>query len=62
MAGKDTFLTESVVKALNHWDAFDGAPKSKADRQKVQDAFNEWHRATSRPYCQLSMILAASVD
>jgi 3-methyladenine DNA glycosylase Tag len=29
---------------------------------KVQDVFNAWHRATSRPYCQLSMILAASVD
>jgi hypothetical protein len=28
----------------------------------VQDVFSAWHRATSRPYCQLSMILAASVD
>jgi 3-methyladenine DNA glycosylase Tag len=63
MVGKDTFvLTEAVIKALNHWDAFDGTPKSKADRQKVQDAFNTWHRGTSRPLCQLSMILAASVD
>jgi 3-methyladenine DNA glycosylase Tag len=63
MVGKDTFiLTEAVIKALNHWDAFDGTPKSKADRQKVQDAFNAWHRGTSRPLCQLSMILAASVD
>jgi 3-methyladenine DNA glycosylase Tag len=63
MVGKDTFLlTDSVVKALNHWDAFAGTPKSKADRQRVQEAFNVWHRATSRPLCQLSMILAASVD
>jgi 3-methyladenine DNA glycosylase Tag len=63
MVGKDTFiLTDAVVKALNHWDAFDGTPKSKADRASVQDVFNAWHRATSRPYCQLSMILAASVD
>ena len=63
MVGKDTFLlTDSVVKALNHWDAFAGTPKSKADRQRVQEAFNAWHRATSRPFCQLSMILAASVD
>ena len=63
MVGKDTFiLTESVIKALDHWDAFDGAPKSKADRQKVQEVFNAWHRDTSRPLCQLSMILAASVD
>ena len=63
MVGRDTFiLTDAVIKALNHWDAFGGAPKSKADRTKVQDVFNAWHRATSRPYCQLSMILAASVD
>jgi 3-methyladenine DNA glycosylase Tag len=63
MAGKDTFLlTEAVVKALNHWDAFAGTPKSKAERRLVQQAFNAWHQATSRPLCQLSMILAASVD
>jgi hypothetical protein len=63
MVGKDTFiLTDGVVKALNHWDAFSGIPKSHADRVRVQDAFNAWHRASSRPLCQLSMILAASVD
>jgi 3-methyladenine DNA glycosylase Tag len=63
MAGKDTFLlTDAVVKALNHWDAFEGIPKSKADRQKVQETFNAWMRASSRPLCQLSMILALSVD
>jgi 3-methyladenine DNA glycosylase Tag len=63
MAGKDTFLlTDAVVRALNHWDAFEGAPKSKADRQKVQETFNAWMRASSRPLCQLSMILALSVD
>ena len=63
MVGKDTFvLTPAVISALNHWDAFEGTPKSKADRVKVQEVFNAWHRGTSRPYCQLSMILAASVD
>ncbi len=63
MAGKDSFLlTDAVVKALNHWDAFAGVPKSKADRRRVQQVFNAWHQATSRPLCQLSMILAASVD
>jgi 3-methyladenine DNA glycosylase Tag len=63
MAGRDTFiLTDAVVKALNHWDAFAGMPKSKADRLRVQEVFNDWHRQTSRPLCQLSMILAASVD
>ncbi len=63
MAGKDTFLlTDAVIKALGHWDAFAGAPKSKADRLRVQEVFNAWHQMTSRPLCQLSMILAASVD
>ncbi len=63
MVGKDTFLlTDAVIKALNHWDAFGGVPKSRADRLRVQEVFNAWHRATSRPLCQLSMILAASVD
>ena len=63
MTGKDTFmLTPSVVGALNHWEAFDGTPKSKADKVKVQEVFNAWHRASSRPLCQISMILALSVD
>ena len=63
MVGKDTFiLSPSVVSALNHWDAFEGTPKSKGDRAKVQEVFNAWLRSTSRPLCQLSMILALSVD
>ncbi|MGH6915870.1 MAG: DNA-3-methyladenine glycosylase I, partial [Geminicoccales bacterium] len=63
MAGKDTFiLTDSVVKALEHWDAFDGTPKSKADRARVQEIFAHWRKDSSRPYCQISMILALSVD
>jgi 3-methyladenine DNA glycosylase Tag len=63
MVGKDTFiLTPAVVSALNHWDAFEGTPKSKADRARVQEVFNAWVRGSSRPLCQVSMILALSVD
>jgi hypothetical protein len=63
MVGKDTFiLTPSVISALNHWDAFEGTPKSKADRATIQDVFNAWVRGSSRPLCQVSMILALSVD
>jgi 3-methyladenine DNA glycosylase Tag len=63
MVGKDTFiLTPSVVSALNHWDAFEGTPKSKADRARVQEVFHAWVRTSSRPLCQVSMILALSVD
>ncbi len=63
MAGRDTFiLTDTVVRALNHWGAFRGQPKGKGDRRKVQEVFNGWAQVTDRPLCQLSMILAASVD
>lgn len=63
MVGKDTFiLTDSVVRALNHWDAFEGTPRSKADRARVQEVFNAWMHGSSRPLCQISMILALSVD
>jgi 3-methyladenine DNA glycosylase Tag len=63
MAGKDTFvLSDFVVKALDHWGAFSGTPKSKGDRARVQAAFNEWAEETGKPLSHLSMILAASVD
>ena len=63
MAGKDTFiLTPYVVKALNRWGAFDGEPKGKSDRAKLQGAFNAWAEETGLPLAHLSMTLAASVE
>jgi len=63
MAGKDTFvLTPSVIAALNHWKALVGEPKTKADRAKVQAAFNAWAGETGLPLAHLSMTLALSVD
>jgi 3-methyladenine DNA glycosylase Tag len=63
MAGKDTFvLSDWVVKALNEWGVVKGTPKGKADRAKVQAAFNEWAAETGKPLAHLSMTLAASVD
>jgi 3-methyladenine DNA glycosylase Tag len=63
MAGKDTFvLTPFVVKALNHWDAFTGEPKSKGDRARVQERFNDWAAETRLPLAHLSVTLAASVE
>jgi 3-methyladenine DNA glycosylase Tag len=63
MVGKDTFvLTDDVVRALNHWGAFDGTPKGKAARARVQAVFNRWAADAERPLCQISMILARSVD
>jgi len=63
MVGKDTFvLTHSVVAALKHWGAIPGPPKNRHDRAQVQTAFNAWTAETGRPLCQLSLILAASVE
>jgi 3-methyladenine DNA glycosylase Tag len=63
MAGKDSFiLTPSVIAALNHWSVIKGEPKGKAERAKVQAAFNAWAEETRLPLSHLSMTLAASVE
>lgn len=63
MIGKDTFvLTHSVVAALQHWGAIDAPPKNRKDRAAVQSCFNAWAAETGRPLCQLSQILAASIE
>jgi 3-methyladenine DNA glycosylase Tag len=63
MVGKDTFvLTHSVTAALKHWGAADAPPKNRKDRVGVQSHFNTWATETGRPLCQLSLILAASVE
>jgi 3-methyladenine DNA glycosylase Tag len=63
MVGKDTFvLTHSVTAALKHWGAVEGPPKNRKDRAAVQSSFNAWAEETGRPLCQLSLILAASVE
>ncbi len=63
MVGKDTFvLTGAVVKALNGFGVWRGEPRTRGDRRAVQAIFNRWHEETGRPLCQLSQILAMSVD
>lgn len=63
MAGKDTFiLSESVAKALTHWQAIEAPPRNRADRRIVQTTFTRWVEESGRPLCQLSQILALSVD
>jgi 3-methyladenine DNA glycosylase Tag len=63
MVGKDTFvLTHSVTAALKQWGATDAPPKNRKDRAAVQSRFNAWAAETGRPLCQLSLILAASVE
>ena len=49
----------------NHWKAFAGTPKTKADRAKVQAAFNAWAaKRTSEliPLCHTLRIDQVSLD
>lgn len=63
MSGKDTFLlTRYVQQALISWNAVKSISKSKKSHQEVQTAMNQWHEESNRPLCQISMILALSVD
>lgn len=60
---KDTFLlTRDVTKALFNWGVIHEMPKNKKQLRFVQDCMNEWQAESGRPYCQISMILALSVD
>jgi 3-methyladenine DNA glycosylase Tag len=62
MVGKDTFiLSPSVVAGLKHWAGM-APPKNRADRLAAQRLFTGWAAETGRPLCQLSLILACSVD
>ncbi len=63
MVGKDTFVpSDDVVAALNAQDIIDKVPTSLRDLAIVQDAFNQWHAESGRPMCQLSMMLAFTVN
>ncbi|MDG1581400.1 DNA-3-methyladenine glycosylase I [Pseudomonas sp. GOM6] len=63
MAGKDTFIaTEDMVAALKAQQILDKAPTSLKELAAVQAAFNYWHEQSGRPLCQLSMMLAYTVN
>ncbi|AMN81452.1 DNA-3-methyladenine glycosylase I [Pseudomonas sp. C 49-2] len=63
MVGKDTFVPSyDVVAALNAQKIVDKAPTSLRDLATVQGAFNQWHAESGRPMCQLSMMLAYTVN
>lgn len=60
--GKDTFvLTPDVEKALIREGVIEKPAKTAKALQLVQQAFNQWHEGTGRPYCEISRILAYSV-
>lgn len=63
MVGKDTFIpSEDVIAALKAQGIVDKAPSSQRDQAAVQDAFNVWREQSGRPLCQLSMMLAYTVN
>ncbi|WP_122665893.1 DNA-3-methyladenine glycosylase I [Pseudomonas viridiflava] len=63
MVGKDTFIpTWDVVAALNAQKIVDKVPTSKRDQAIVQQVFNQWQSESGRPLCQLSTMLAFTVN
>ena len=63
MVGKDTFIPSwDVVAALNAQNIVDKVPASKRDQAAVQEAFNQWHAESGRPMCELSAMLAFTVN
>lgn len=63
MAGKDTFvLSDDVVAALVAQGIVTKRPASQGDLALVQEAFNAWQAQSGRPLCQLSMLLALTVN
>jgi 3-methyladenine DNA glycosylase Tag len=63
MVGKDTFVpSDDLVAALKAQQIIDKPPTSQRDRAAVQAAFNQWQAQSGRPLCQLSMMLAYTVN
>lgn len=63
MSGKDTFiLTDDVVAALIAQGIVDKKPGSQRDLRRVQAGFNLWQQQSGRPLCQISRILAMTVN
>lgn len=63
MVGKDTFVpTQDMVAALSAQKIIDKVPTSLKDLAAVQAVFNQWHEQSARPLCQLSVMLAHTVN
>lgn len=63
MVGKDTFVpTDDMVAALKAQGVIDKAPTSLKDLAAAQAAFNQWQAESGRPLCQLSVMLAHTVN
>lgn len=63
MLGKDTFIpSDDMVAALKAQKIIDKAPTSQKELAALQAAFNQWHEQSGRPLCQLSVMLAHTVN
>ena len=63
MVGKDTFVpSDDMVAALKAQNIIDKVPTSLKERAAVQAAFNQWQEQSGRPLCQLSVMLAHTVN
>lgn len=63
MVGKDSFvITGDVAAALKARGVVDKAPTSQRDLAATQAFFNQLHTDSGRPMCQLSMMLAYTVN
>ena len=61
--GKDTpVLSADVVTALIAQGVVEKTPTSKKALRQTQDAFNAWRAESGRDLCQISRVLACSVD
>lgn len=63
MVGRDTFiLTSDVVAALVAQGVVDKKPTSQKALRDVQAAFNAWQQQSGLPLCQISRLLAMTVN
>jgi 3-methyladenine DNA glycosylase Tag len=61
--GKDTFvLGRAVCEVLVAQRIVDKPPSARRTLAATQDAFNAWAEQSGRPLCQLSKVLALSID
>lgn len=61
--GKDTFIfTGDVTYGLTELGIMTASATSKKGQQEAQAAFSAWKKETGRPFAELSVILAQSVD
>jgi 3-methyladenine DNA glycosylase Tag len=63
MVGKDTFVpTVDIFTAFKAQKAIDSATLSQRNMAVMQEAFNGWREQSGRPLCQLSVMLAHTVN